>query len=159
MFQRRCLHFWRHGVEGHVVSHLPRTSADLRRVYAEALAVRQAVMRAWIDARLDALVCPAMPTAAMTNEMLMSCAVIFSYTFPFNLLDYPAGIVPWTHVTKADVVECARAKVKQTPAHRRVFAWNASDEVVGLPIGVQVAAAPCREEMIVHVMRCLQREH
>ena len=149
------MHFWRHGVEGHVVSHLPQTSNDLRKVYAEALALRQQVMREWLAAGLDALLCPALPTPAITNRMLMECAVIFTYTFPFNLLDYPSGIVPWTTVTEQDVLNCARVTPRPTRAHRQVFAHNSTGAVVGLPIGVQIAAAPCREEMIIHVMRCL----
>jgi Asp-tRNA(Asn)/Glu-tRNA(Gln) amidotransferase A subunit family amidase len=83
----------------------------------------------------------------------LQCSIVFTYTFLFNMLDYPAGVVPWTRVTDNDVRACAAARTEHmSPAHVRVFEHNARPIAVGLPIGVQVAAPTYCEEMCLHVM-------
>jgi len=50
--------------------------------------------------QIDVLVCPAMTTVAVPhNSQKNLTPSVISYTFAYNLLDYPAGIVPITTVT------------------------------------------------------------
>ncbi|RUS72451.1 hypothetical protein EGW08_019783 [Elysia chlorotica] len=97
-----------------------------------------------------------MPTAAPmagTDKKLLSCS---SYTAIWNVLNYPAGIVPVTKVTSGDVAKtfdptCFPAKTK-TEQMMRDDARGSE----GLPITVQVAGLPYTEEMVLRVMAELE---
>jgi hypothetical protein len=62
---------WRNGAEGHVVSHLPVTSNDLRQVFARSFQLRKEFMNEWLHHDLEALITPACGTAALPADMLM----------------------------------------------------------------------------------------
>ena len=73
------------------------------------------------------------------------------YTILYNLLGYPAGVVPFTRVgaseeagrgSSKDMVEKTALKVEQNSA--------------GLPVGVQVVARPWREHVSLAVMSTLE---
>jgi fatty acid amide hydrolase len=89
---------------------------------------------------------PALTHGSSTN--LLSAA---SYCFLPNLLGVPAGVVPVTTVgaeeesdrpADADITEQTALKVERGSA--------------GLPIGVQVAALPWREDIVLGLMRLLE---
>ena len=143
----------------------PITSGDLRRLYANVAAFRAEFQSRWIESGIDALVLPACGSVAMTPETVMTvsqtllqksqCTSPFLYTMLFNVLDYPAGVVPWTSVTSHDVSDCRSADHIDEREHNRVYAENCLDSSVGLPVAVHVATPPFREEMTMHVMKIL----
>lgn len=55
----------------------------------------------WLDHRLDALLCPAAPTTATPLDE-WSC---ITYTMLWNLLDYPALVMPAGKISEADAVD------------------------------------------------------
>jgi len=69
-------------------------------------------------------------------------------TILYNVLDYPAGVVPVTHVQEGEIMEDERWKGRE----KEGYAWMFLDQVygrggvykeivkdgVGLPVGVQV---------------------
>lgn len=101
---------------------------------------------------IDVILCPACPLPAFTHGASNDLGVAGGYTILYNLLGYPAGVVPFTRVQKGeevgrkpsrDMVEKAALKVEQGSA--------------GLPVGVQVAARPWREHVALAVMQYLEQ--
>lgn len=63
--------------------------------------VKATFQQFWLDHQLDALLCPAAPTTATPLDE-WSCV---TYTMLWNLLDYPALVMPAGRVSDADVVD------------------------------------------------------
>jgi fatty acid amide hydrolase len=100
---------------------------------------------------IDVIVCPACPLPAFTHGASGELATAGAYSILYNVLGYPAGVVPFTRVRAAeevgrkpskDMVEKAALKVEQKSA--------------GLPVGVQVVARPWREHVSLAVMAALE---
>jgi fatty acid amide hydrolase len=100
----------------------------------------------------DVIVCPASSLPAWTHGAGSDLSLGGVYTILYNLLGYPAGVVPVTRVRggeesdrapSRDVVLRAAAKVEQGSA--------------GLPVGVQVVARPWREHVVLAAMQEIER--
>ncbi|GFS22790.1 fatty-acid amide hydrolase 1 [Elysia marginata] len=139
---------------------------------------RQTFHSRWRHARLDALLCPVFPCAAvnLANEgRFLAC---LTHVGLFSLLNYPAGTVPVTRVHDSDLSQFHTSKFRATtPLEELMMQYcfllfvvygsirqdQVGDEVthegsaVGLPIGVQVAALPFQEEVVLRVMMELER--
>jgi amidase len=74
----------------------------------------------------DAIVCPVCSFAGMAHGSTYDCLPAFSYTMTYNLTGWPAAVVP----------------VDRSPE--------------GLPLGVQIAARPWREDVALGVARHLE---
>jgi fatty acid amide hydrolase len=86
-----------------------------------------------LDAQtLDAVICPAYPVPAVPHGTSGDVIRGQSYTSLWNLLGYPAGVVPVTTVAAAEDAGAA-----------------------GSPIGVQVAARQWREDVVLGLMRAI----
>jgi fatty acid amide hydrolase len=101
---------------------------------------------------IDALLCPPHALPALTHGSTYYLATAASYSMLYNLLGMPAGVVPVTRVRAdeaqprdpgRDIVERTAAEVERGSA--------------GLPVGVQVAARPWREDVVLAVMAALER--
>ena len=99
----------------------------------------------------DALVCPPHALPALTHGSAYYLTMAASYSMLYNLLGMPAGVVPLTRVQPGedrprkagrDLVDTAAAAVERGSA--------------GLPVGVQVAARPWREDVALAVMAALE---
>ncbi|GFO21154.1 fatty-acid amide hydrolase 1 [Plakobranchus ocellatus] len=117
---------------------------------------QQQFAKEWKKLRLDVVLCPGMPTAAPiagNDKKLLNCA---SYTALWNVVNYPAGIVPVTKVTSSDVTKtfdpaCFPADTET----ERIMREDACGSE-GLPVAVQVAGLPYTEEMVLRVMAELE---
>ena len=105
---------------------------------------------AWSEARFDALLCPPHALPALRHGGAENLTLVASYCYWANVLGVPAGVVPATRVrageetdrpTSRDIVDCAAAAVERGST--------------GLPVGVQVAARPWREDVVLAVMASL----
>jgi len=76
----------------------------------------------------DAILCPVAPFPGMVHGSTYDCLEAFSYTMAFNLTGWPAAVV------------CAGT----APS--------------GLPVGVQLAARPWREDVALALARCVEME-
>lgn len=100
---------------------------------------------------IDVILAPACPLPAFTHGASNDLATAGAYSILYNVLGYPAGVVPFTRVRASeqvgrqpskDMVEKAALKVEQDSA--------------GLPLGVQVVARPWREHVGLAIMAALE---
>lgn len=117
----------------------------------------------WKHARLDALVGPVFPCAAvnLANEgRFLAC---LTHVGQFSLLNHPAGTVPVLRVKNTDLSQFRASRfVAVSPLEQLMTQDQIGDEasqegsVLGLPIGVQVAALPFHEEVVLRLLKELE---
>jgi len=105
------------------------------------------------EAKMDFLITPPNATPAVPHDGMKEAVSSCGYTFLFNLLDYPAGIIPITHVDKA---------LDQLPPNfslRKLnrVAWGAykhydANAMHGLPVAVQIVGQRLEEEKVLAIM-------
>ncbi|MBM4282846.1 MAG: amidase [Deltaproteobacteria bacterium] len=111
---------------------------------ARALAVDELVR--WDRLALDALVCPPHATPALPHGASRDFALGGTLSMRFNLLNFPAGVVPVTRVRPDE-------QLRPNPRGRLERAAAAVDVgSAGLPVGVQVVARPWHEHVCLRVM-------
>jgi len=126
-------------------------AAGLQALVERCAAFRRRFFEAMDASRLDAIVCPpdALPallhgTAPYVTDALSYCAV-------FNLLDMPAGVVTTTRIAAAEESD-RRASIDLS----EMTAARIERGSAGLPVGVQVAARPWREDVVLSLMHALE---
>ncbi|CAB3405901.1 unnamed protein product [Caenorhabditis bovis] len=132
---------------------LTRDTFKLREAYADIEEYRGQFVELMMKDNIDAILCPPQIMPAPAHDIPSKLVSGISYTCIFNLLDFGAGVVPVTHVTKLD-----EEKLKDYPETDKWYslAKEATKGSVGLPVGVQVAAPPYREETVLRVMRDIE---
>jgi fatty acid amide hydrolase len=106
---------------------------------------------AWNRARLDAVICPPHALPALRHGATADLTVAASNCFWANVLGVPAGVVPATRVQLGEESDRQVVRDRVDLAARRV-----EQDSAGLPVGVQVAAAPWREDVVLAVMGALE---
>jgi fatty acid amide hydrolase len=101
---------------------------------------------------LDALLSPAAALPAVRHGATAELGVIGAYTCVYNLLGWPAGVVPVTTVRPGE--ECATPRGTKDVADRTAAASERGS--AGLPIAVQVAARPWREDVAFAVLEAIE---
>ncbi|HEX6309755.1 MAG TPA: amidase family protein [Longimicrobiales bacterium] len=121
---------------------LVEAQMDYRRRFAEALD----------RAGIDVILCPACALPAFTHGASNDLGLAGGYAVLYNLLGYPAGVVPFDRVRKDE-------EVGRKPSRDRVekAALKVERESAGLPVGVQVVARPWREHQALAVMRAIEQ--
>ncbi|XP_063283823.1 vitamin D3 hydroxylase-associated protein-like isoform X2 [Pelobates fuscus] len=105
----------------------------------------------WRKLGLDALLCPILGPAfniGCPGKLFAG----FSFTMLFNILDFPAGIVPVTTVTSEDEEELKNYKgYYNDPWDKEVI--KGMEDGVGLPVSVQCVALKWQEEQCLRLMK------
>lgn len=103
--------------------------------------------------RFDAVLCPVSPLPAAPHGQGEFLGLIASHTSLYNYLGLPAGAVPITRVRpeEAQPRAASRCRVEQMARHIETGSQ-------GLPIGVQVAARPWREDIVLALLSALERQ-
>lgn len=101
---------------------------------------------------LDLLLSPVVATPAFTHGATKDLGVPGIYTTLYNLLGWPAGVVPVTRVKAGEESDRPVSKDLAERAAARVEAHSA-----GLPLGVQVAARPWQEHMALAAMQVIEK--
>jgi fatty acid amide hydrolase len=99
----------------------------------------------------DALVCPATALPPFRHGATEELALGGAYTCLFNLLGWPAGVAPVTRVREGEESDRAASGDKMDRA-----ASDCERGSAGLPIAVQVAAHPWREDRVLAVLAALK---
>jgi fatty acid amide hydrolase len=127
-----------------------KTVRELWKITKRCREIQAEVFAHWQHRELDAVICPPFATPALTHRASKDFSIAGALAFRYNLLDFPAGSVPVTRV-HADEVERSR----QRERHER-RASSIDRDSVGLPVGVQVAALPRREDKVLRVMGLIE---
>lgn len=101
---------------------------------------------------IDVILCPACALPAYTHGASNDLGVAGGYAVLYNLLGYPAGVVPFDRVRKEE-------EVGRQPSRDRVekAALMVEQGSAGLPVGVQVVARPWREHQALAVMQAIEQ--
>ncbi len=111
---------------------------------------RFAIENAMDEAGLDGLVLPPFATAAVPHTFGAQFAQAASYTMLFNLLHWPAGVVPVTTVRED---ECEREATMDAVVRR---AREVDRQSLGLPVGVQIATRGWTDELCLALLRTVE---
>ncbi|KFV48710.1 Vitamin D3 hydroxylase-associated protein, partial [Tyto alba] len=105
----------------------------------------------WRKLRLDVILCPALGPA-FNHGYAGKLFAATSYTNLYNVLNFPAGVVPVTTVTRDDEEELKHYRGHYgDPWDKRLK--EAVEGAVGLPVAVQCVALPWQEEMCLRFMK------
>ncbi|KFQ34355.1 Vitamin D3 hydroxylase-associated protein, partial [Mesitornis unicolor] len=119
-------------------------------------AYRTEFIAQWRELQLDVVLCPVLGPAFTTGYPGKLLTAISS-TMLYNVLNFPAGVVPVSTVTEADEEElklyrgCCDDPWDQTL--KQAVAGAAVAGAVGLPVAVQCVALPWREELCLRLMK------
>lgn len=128
-----------------------RSAADYWRLVTEADRYRRRFAALMRDQRLDAVISPPHALPALTHGASFDVSMGGAYALLFNLLGYPAGVVSTTSVHPGEETDrpASRDRGEKMAAH-------VESGSTGLPIGVQVAARPWREDVVLAVMHQIE---
>ncbi len=101
--------------------------------------------------RISAFLSPPYALPAPPHKLAIDLVAAASYTFLPNILGFPAGVVSLSRVRPEE--ESGR-KTSRDLAYKQ--AWQTDQGSAGLPVAVQVMAAPWREDITFAVMRALE---
>eukprot|EP00823_Brevimastigomonas_motovehiculus_P005558 TRINITY_DN4132_c0_g1_i1.p1 TRINITY_DN4132_c0_g1~~TRINITY_DN4132_c0_g1_i1.p1 ORF type:complete len:649 (-),score=152.89 TRINITY_DN4132_c0_g1_i1:85-2031(-) len=102
--------------------------------------------------KCDVLICPAHVLPAVEHGAFLKISSACCYTQLYNLLDWPAGIVPVTHVRSTDVYTSKPKSFLEK--NMRLFYDPMKGQ--GLPVGIQVVGLPYEDEKVLCAMRIIQ---
>ena len=132
-----------------------RNTADYWRMVEAQMAYQQRFMQALDQAEggpVDVILCPACAVPAYTHGASRDLILGGGYTAVYNVLGYPAGIVPLTRVRPGEESDRPVSRDIVEQAARKVELGSA-----GLPVGVQVVARPWREHVALAAMQAIER--
>lgn len=126
---------------------------DYWRLIARLRAYRQSLFDEMSAARLDGLLAPACCVPAVPQRLSADFALAASYTMLYNLVQFPAGVVPVTTVREDETRGRPPAADKLEARAIEVDAASA-----GMPIGVQVIARPFADERALALMSAIEQD-
>lgn len=116
---------------------------------------RAEFLQAWLDHKLDLLLTVPNATPATPHNGLGHSFASCGYTFLFNFVDYPAGVLP---VTKVDPLKDALPKDFKPKNHVEKGAYKnyQVEKMAGLPVGIQVIGRRLEEEWTLKGMELVE---
>ncbi len=113
-------------------------------------AYRLQMQDAFDAAQIDVLLVPPHATPALPHGYAQDFAIAGSPSMLWNLVQFPAGVVP---VTRVRAAEARRDGARERLDKRAAEVDRAS---LGLPVGVQVVARAWREDLVVAAMIAIE---
>ena len=105
----------------------------------------------WESLDLDVVVCPIWPLVAPLHGTTVRIAPAFSYAFFWNLLDYPAGVVPVRTVLDGENNYESQKKDRSVNIASKIM-----ENSVGLPVSIQVVGNCYEDEKVLRVMKIIE---
>ncbi|UUO05509.1 amidase [Blastopirellula sp. J2-11] len=125
----------------------PRSSKSLWKATAASLEFVASIQQSWDDANIDAVITPPHALPAFLHGMAVELLPSASYALLFNLLGVPCGVVTCSQVGDNELSDRTDlSDPVERSAQRVEFASR------GLPVGLQVAARPWREDQLLAIM-------
>lgn len=118
----------------------------------DRLAYEQQMRDALEVGGFDAILLPASPLPAVRHGDTTGLADFWGSCLLFNVLGWPAGVVPVTRVRPGEESDRPDSREKTEQRAQAVERGSA-----GLPIGVQIAAPPWREDRVLALMRAIEQ--
>ncbi|KAM4641634.1 fatty-acid amide hydrolase 1-like [Discoglossus pictus] len=112
---------------------------------------RQEFIAQWKSLGLDAVLCPIL-SPALNIGYPGKLSTGASYSILYNLVDFPAGVVPVTAVTREDE-DALRGYEGYYKDPWDKLMKKAMTDSVGLPVAVQCVALPWQDELCLRVMK------
>ncbi|UJF31429.1 amidase [Paenibacillus hexagrammi] len=138
----------------HIVPYLGAKTEDERHeLVRQQELYRQRFLKEMERQQVDVLISPPFLTPSIQHDQSLQMSYEGSYALMYNYLQMPAGIVSTTRVRMDEVAARLRSSDKTVQAANKVDEHSA-----GLPVGVQVAAPPWREDLVLTVMACLEEQ-
>ncbi|KAG5275792.1 hypothetical protein AALO_G00124600 [Alosa alosa] len=125
--------------------------ADLWRQHTSVEDYTHEFMSEWRRLKMDVLLTPMLGPAYNFNYCGKLTSAL-SYTTLYNLLNFPAGVVPVSMVTADDEAQLESHKGNFGDPFDKFFV-KAVRDAVGLPVAVQCVALPWQEELCLRFMR------
>ncbi|XP_030429207.1 vitamin D3 hydroxylase-associated protein-like [Gopherus evgoodei] len=127
------------------------SAKSLWKHHVAVAAYRTEFIAKWRKLELDVMLCPALGPAfnkGYPGKLLAAT----SYTNLYNVLNFPAGVVPVSVVTEADEEELKNYRGHYgDPWDKRLR--EAVEGAVGLPVTIQCVALPWQEELCLRFMK------
>uniref|UniRef100_A0A9R1SFE3 Fatty-acid amide hydrolase 1 n=2 Tax=Cyprinus carpio TaxID=7962 RepID=A0A9R1SFE3_CYPCA len=134
-----------------LISFVLKSVAELWRIHANIEGYIQEVIAEWRRLNVDVLLCPMLgPAYNFTYCGRLNSAL--SYTSLYNLLNFPAGVVPVSAVTEEDEAQLSQYTGVHGDMWDKLFV-KAVKGGVGLPVTVQCVSLPWQDEMCLRFMR------
>jgi fatty acid amide hydrolase len=128
-----------------------KSVAEVWALTRRARELQAEVFTTWRHLRLDAVLCPPHATPALPHGASRDFTVGGALSMRYNLLDFPAGVVPITKVQHDEETPLERPRQRH---ERRAATVDAGSK--GLPVGVQVVALPRREDVVLRLMQLIE---
>ena len=130
----------------------PRSGSGLKALIERRDAYRKRFDEAMTAAGADMLLCPPNSLPALVHRASGDLGpASVNYTALYNLLAWPAGVVPVTRVRSTETDSRPAGGDGIDKAAHRVDAHSA-----GLPVGVQIAARPNRDDLVLAAMAAIE---
>ncbi|XP_038649962.1 fatty-acid amide hydrolase 1-like isoform X5 [Scyliorhinus canicula] len=123
--------------------------------HVAVMTYREEYIKAWGKHDIEVLLCPSVGPAFQTGRA-GKLSASSSYTIIYNLLNFPAGVVPVTKVTKEDEEELMNYHGYKNDSWDKTFKKAVSGGV-GLPLAVQCVALPWHDELCLCFMREVEK--
>ena len=100
---------------------------------------------------IDVILSPATPLPALRHGATVHISAMGAYNVLYNVLGYPAGVVPVTRVRADEETATPRGRDKMDR-----IAYETEKNSAGLPIAVQIAARPWRDHIALAVLGAIE---
>ncbi|NUP11796.1 MAG: amidase [Polyangiaceae bacterium] len=128
---------------------------ELWRLTKAARDYRHSLLDAMDRAAIDVLLCPPHATPAVPHQKGSQFQLAGSYSMLYNLLQFPAGVVPVTLVRPQETSRKADSANAKGDRFEKI-AQTVDAASAGLPVGVQIAGRPFCDEEVLAVMLALE---
>uniref|UniRef100_A0A8V1AEF4 Fatty-acid amide hydrolase 1 n=1 Tax=Gallus gallus TaxID=9031 RepID=A0A8V1AEF4_CHICK len=130
---------------------LPALVKRILAIILKPIVYRTEFIAKWRKQKLDVILCPVLGPA-FNHGYAGKLFAATSYTNLYNVLNFPAGVVPVSTVTRADEEELKHYRGHyEDPWDKRLK--EAVEGAVGLPVAVQCVALPWQEELCLRFMK------
>ncbi|CAB4060473.1 FAAH [Lepeophtheirus salmonis] len=110
----------------------------------------------WQSLGLDAVITPGFAFPAIPNSEVSIYLPAAAFTAPYNILDLPAGVVPFTKVNQEDINKMDGYPYHESDDYLFKRLKTKLTGTIDCPVGVQVIGKKWQEETVLYLMNEIQ---